>query len=208
LDGLITFREAQLALAELSTDAEAVDLSSAIHSLSALCQHRNWMTDDPLGLGGLLFDASRLCQLMGKDRFGDPHPLEEILAACLSGLDNLRASRYLSQPASYRLAFRELGLAIGLKALPSISDAMKKHNGPFEGRTATQQIADQLSRYVSLSEEIVRVWLPYSRNQDQLWQAHQDINDVMLATALIPEVFLSIGGRVHANRRSPDGESL
>ena len=62
LDGFITFREAQHALAKLSTDAAVADLSLAIESLSALCQHRNWTTDDPLGLGGLLFDAGRLCQ--------------------------------------------------------------------------------------------------------------------------------------------------
>ena len=52
------------------------------------------------------------------------------------------------------------------------------------------------SNYKSLSEEIVRVWLPHAQNQDQIWQSHQDINDVMLATALIPEMFLSVGERV------------
>jgi hypothetical protein len=196
LDGFITLREAQHALAKLSTNAAVADLSSAIESLSALCQHRNWTTDDPLGLGGLLFDAGRLCQLAGNEQFDDPHLLEEILEACHNGLAGLLAGRYLNQPVSHRLAFRELGLAIGLRALPIISDAMKRNNGPFEGRTAVQRIVDQLSRYESLSDGIVSVWLPHAGSQDQIWKSHQDINDAMLTTALIPDMFLSVGERV------------
>jgi hypothetical protein len=196
LDGFITFREVQHALAKLSTNAGMADLSLAIGSLSALCQHRNWTTDDPLGLGGLLFDAGRLCQIPGNEQFDDTHLLEDILVACRNGLANLLAGRYLNQPVSYRLAFRELGLAIGLKALPIISDAMKKSDSPFRSRTAAQRIVAQLFRYESLSEEIVSVWLPHAQSQDQVWQSHQDINEVMLATALIPETFLSVGERV------------
>jgi hypothetical protein len=196
LDGFITLREAHHALAKLSTDAGVADLSAAIQSLSALCQHRNWTTDDPLGLGGLLFDAGRLCQLRGNEQFDDTHLLEEILIACRNGLASLLAGRYLSQPVSYRLAFRELGLAIGLKALPIISDAIKKIDSPLEGGTAAQRIVDQLCSYASLSDEIVRMWLPHAQNQGRLWRAHQDINDVMLATALAPDVFLSVSERV------------
>ena len=196
LDGFITFREAQHAPAKLSTDAAVADLSLAVESLSALCQHRNWTTDDPLGLGGLLFDAGRLCQLLGNEQFDDTHLLEDILGACHEGLASLLAGRYLNQPVSYRLAFRELGLAIGFKALPIISEAMKKNHDRFESRIAVQRIVDQLSRYESLSEQIVRVWLPHAQSQDQIWQSHQDINEVMLATALTPETFLSVGERV------------
>jgi hypothetical protein len=196
LDGFITFREAEHALAKLSTDAAVVDLSSAIEPLSVLCQHRNWTTDDPLGLGGLLFDAGRLCQLLDNEQFDDIHLLEDILGACRNGLTGLLAGRYLNQPVSYRLAFRELGLAIGLKALPIIPDVMKKTKGLLESRTAVQRVVDQLSRYESLSEEIVSVWLPHAQSQDQIWKSHQDINDVMLATALIPDMFLSVGERV------------
>ena len=181
-------------LAKLSTDAAVAGLSLAIESLSALCQHRNWTTDDPLGLGGLLFDAGRLCQLLGNEQFDEIHLLEDILVACRNGLAGPLAGRYLNQPVSDRLAFRELGLAIGLKALPIISDATK-NDRPSESRTAVQRIVDQLSRYESLSEEIVRVWLPHAQSQDQIWKSHQDINDVMLATGLIPEMFLSVGER-------------
>ena len=59
-----------------------------------------------------------------------------------------------------------------------------------------QRIAGLLSPYKSLSADIIRVWLPHAQNQDQIWQTHRDINDVMLATALIPEMFLSVGQRI------------
>ena len=196
LDAFITFREAQHALAKSSTNAGVADLSLAIESLSALCQHRNWMTDDPLGLGGLLFDAGRLCQLLVNEQFDDAHLLEEILEACRNGLTEFLAGRSLNQPVSHRLAFRELGLAIGLKALPIISDAIENDSGPFENRTALQRIVDLLFQYESLSQDIISVWLPHAQSRDQIWQSHQDINDVMLATALVPEMFLSVGERV------------
>jgi hypothetical protein len=43
-------------------------------------------------------------------------------------------------------------------------------------------------------------WLPLAHSPDELWQAHRDINDVMLATALAPETFLSIDERISLNR--------
>jgi len=39
-------------------------------------------------------------------------------------------------------------------------------------------------------------WLHCTQSPDELWQAHEDINDVMLATALIPNRFLSVNERM------------
>ena len=191
LDGFITFREAQHAAA--SAHAGANDLSAAIESLSALCQRRNWMTDDPLGIGGLLFDACRLIRLINEEPT-DVDLLESLLAACLEGLMTFLAGRSLNLPVSHRLAFRELGLAIGLRGLPMLADAVARTSSGFGRRSALQQVLGQLLKYESLSKEIVNVWLPYAQHQGN-WQAHQDINDVMLATALIPNMLLSVGER-------------
>ena len=38
----------------------------------------------------------------------------------------------------------------------------------------------------------MNAWLPLAHSPDELWQAHQDINDVMMATALTPQAFLSV----------------
>jgi hypothetical protein len=182
LDGFITFREARLAASKMPIDAGVADLSGGIKSLSGLCQHRDWTTDDPLGLGGLLFDACRLCQLPGQHHSGDVPLLKEITDACERGIVAFRNSRNLARPAPHRLAFRELGLAIGLRALPIIAGAAK----PIHGA------ADPLWHSGSLADEIVSAWLPYAQKPDDSWHAHRDINDVMLATALIPDTFLSI----------------
>jgi hypothetical protein len=201
LDGFITFRQVRHAIAKTPTDVAAANLSAAIESLSALCQHRDWITDDPLGLGGLLFDACRLCQLPGEERSNDARLLEELTDGCRNGLMAFFASRDLSRPASHRLAFRELGLAIGLRALPMIADAMKKVRSGFGSRPALRWNVDLLLPYESFSEKIVGFWMPHAQRQAASWQAHQNINDVMLATALMPDMFLSVGKRDVPNAR-------
>lgn len=192
LDGFITFRQAQHAGKTL-VNLGATSLSAAIEALSVLCQHRRWTTDDPLGLGGLLFDVCRLCRLPGKERFNDVRLLEELMDACRNGLMAFLASRHLSQPAPHRLAFRELGLAIGLRALPIVADTITKDGSGFESKPTLRRNVDLLLPYEPFSEKIVRFWMPHAQHQDASWQAHQDINDVMLATALVPDMFLSVG---------------
>jgi hypothetical protein len=198
LDGFITFREAQHAITNTPTNAGAPDLGPAIKTLSALCQHRDWTMDDPLGLGGLLFNACRLCRLNGERR-GDVHLMEEVMDACHDGLIAFLASRYLNRPASHRLAFRELGLAIGLRALPIIADALRQETTRFGSSPALRRDVDRLLRYEWIGEKIVAFWLPDAQHQDESWQDHQNINDVMLATALIPDMFLSVGDRIQVN---------
>jgi len=105
------------------------------------------------------------------------------------------AGRHLSRPASHRLAFRELGLAIGLRALPIIADAITKDGSGFGSRPALRRNVDLLLPYESFSEKIASFWIPQAQHHDASWQAHQNINDVMLATALMPDMFLSVGKR-------------
>jgi hypothetical protein len=194
LDGFITLREVRGAGAKSLENAAAIELNEAIESLSVLCQQRDWTTDDPLGLGGLLFDACRLCQLIGEQQPGDAGLLQEIMESCRRGLMALLAGRQLNRPLSHRLAFRELGLAIGLQALPVIADIITTSR--IGSRPGLQRALELLLPYEALSEEIIRNWLPYAQYQDENWRAHQDINDVMLATALIPNLFLSVGKRL------------
>ena len=192
LDGSTTFREVLHAGAK-SPDIRATDLDEAMESLLVVCQQRDWTTDDPLGLGGLLFDACRLCQLIGEQRFGDAHLLEQIMDGCCQGLRALLAGGHLNLPPLHRFAFRELGLAIGLRALPVIASITKSRIGSKPG---LQRAIELLLPYQSLAGDIILVWLPYAQHPDKNWRAHQDINDVMLATALIPDLFLSVGERL------------
>ena len=178
LNGFITFRELQHASWRERPTPEAPDLTLAIEALATLCRKRDWTTTDPLGIGGLLFDVCRLSQMTSGD--ADQELLRELTDACDKSLRAFLASRSLRRSSSQRLAFRELGLAIGLMAAPTI---IHRARG----------IMDQ---YRLLADRILDAWLPLAYSPDELWRAHQDINDVMLATTLIPKTFLSVDIRV------------
>jgi hypothetical protein len=195
LDAFITFREAQHAIAKAPTRPEVSGFNQAIEALFAVCKHGEWTTDDPLGVGGLLFDACRLCQLICQEQLREPRLLEAVIQGCCDSLMLLLHRGYLSRPTSGRLAFRELGLAIGLRALPIIADAVDKNRSTFKSRPALHQCIDMLLSYETLGDEIVGLWLRHAEHQPESWKAHQDINEVMLATAIIPDTFLSVGER-------------
>jgi hypothetical protein len=188
LDGFLTFREVEHTWACSPANGGAPDLRPAIEKLSALCVQRNWTTQDPLGIGGLLFDACRLCQLTGEECADDVRLLDNITDGCQRGLQRLLAERQLNRPLSYRLPFRELGLAIGLAALPMIAERIGQAR--MATRTQLRQTIDVLLEHVPLSHGIIQTWLLAQHHES--WRAHQDINDVMLATALIPETFLLV----------------
>jgi hypothetical protein len=107
----------------------------------------------------------------------DQELLDRLADASEKSLRAFLAGQSLRRSSSQRLAFRELGLAIGLLAAPTMIDRAR-------------------DQYRSLSSQLVNTWLPLAHSPDELWRAHQDINDVMLATALIPETFLSIDDKL------------
>jgi len=193
LDGFITFREVKSAMADLSVATEMNKITIAIESLSPLCQRRGWTTDDPLGLGGLLFDSCRLCRLLDPNSHADVDLLEALLESCSYGLIRFVRAGPLANAVSNRLAFRELGLAIGLKAVSAIAHTIEEHHTHFENRVGLSRSIDLLQRHMLIGDKIISTWLPYAEHQDNIWRAHKDINEVMLATALVPNTFLSIG---------------
>jgi len=64
LDGLVTYCELQMTVDSIPEPPLLPTLRDEISDMTDICQGRNWSTDDPLGIGGLLFDASRIAQLM------------------------------------------------------------------------------------------------------------------------------------------------
>ena len=62
LDGLITCLELQTA--EGFEPEDGTDLTAAIADMTEMCAQARWATDDPLGIGGLLDDATRLAELI------------------------------------------------------------------------------------------------------------------------------------------------
>ena len=195
LDGFLSFREVQHAIVKVSGDAESNGLGEASEALFALCEHGQWVTDDPLGIGGLLFDACRLCQLVGQKNGRELRLVEDVIQGSSNGLMILVKTGYLKRPTRHRLAFRELGLAIGLRAVPNIVRALQESEA-FETRPSLLRLTDPLPSYEHLSDQIIDLWLPYAEDPDESWRAHQDINEVMLATAMAPRTFLSVAEQI------------
>jgi hypothetical protein len=98
LDGFITFREVQHAIVKISGDAAVSGLSHATEALFALCEHGQWATGDPLGVGGLLFDACRLCQLLGQENRRELRLLEDMMQGSGDGLMIMLKTGYLKRP--------------------------------------------------------------------------------------------------------------
>lgn len=188
LDGLVTYLELRAQAQRLSLSTSALD--TEIADLGEMCKGRDWSTDDPLGIGGLLFDACRMLQL-GTDARERENAmlLTELLDASLTGMARFSREGILEQLAARRLAFRELGLAIGLRGVVKMQAMVGL------GARTSPDISPNLHAlqpYASLGKAIEATWrLPANRENEQ-WKAHQDINAVMLATALDPDMFLSI----------------
>jgi hypothetical protein len=148
-----------------------------------LCRGADWATDDPLGIGTLLISAYRLTTMILKDGVEDGESLGRILAAAEVGLAAYARGDPLAEPAARRLAFRELGLALGLHALERmLALAAGSQRLP-------KRLAD-LARYLPLAGRIDAFWCAAVNRQARSWLAHGDINAVMLATCLAPSGYL------------------
>jgi hypothetical protein len=192
LDGLITMSELQAALRGESQQAAGLDLEPEIADLTAMCEGMDWTTDDPLGLGGLLSDAYRVGQLILDGSFERGTLLEDLLSASLRGLEPFGGKSAFALPARYRLAFREFGLSIGLKAAERLKYMMEEHPDSFGSPRRLGQKIAALTRYRPLAESIEAFWLEPANREAGTWTEHRDINMVMLATSLAPDGFLSL----------------
>jgi len=190
LDGFITYSELRTC-AQMHPDGTAgLDLASEISDTAEMCEAKSFATDDSLGVGGLLFDACRVAQMVAGNHF-EPHALaEELLRSSKFGLDAFLRRGTLNAHPESRLAFRELGLSIGLRAVEKMRGVVWNCRSLFDASLAHQ--IDVLSEYSPLGGEIENFWCDTDHQQGTGWQAHRDINMVMLATSLAPDEFLSI----------------
>lgn len=176
LDGYVTFRW----LGRPGADTGLAEPAALLLRL-AEPEGGGWATSDPLGLGGLLLDAFRLARL--PDRTAeDERLIGSLLAGADAGLAHVIRQRALELPPASRLGFRELGLAIGLNALPAIAEAADA--SPSLTRAVGPHL-ERLSEARPVGEGIVTFWTDPRRQQAPTWTDHRDINDVMLATALL-----------------------
>jgi hypothetical protein len=191
LDGYVTLAELLFTSTELSATDNGPNLADEIGQFAAMLETAEWATSDPLGIGGLLIDAHRVDWLLRHGAVTDPQLLENLLTAALAGLQHYVASGDLRLPCAYRLAFRELGLATGLQAAQLIGHASASTPRPVATTTGIHARLRALEDYASLRDEIESFWLDPEHRRASSWSDHRDINEVMLATSLAPDGFLS-----------------
>lgn len=192
LDGLVTLLALRAQGRADPRQAHLPPLDDAIAELRALHGDTDCATADALGIGGLLGGGYALAQLLARDQADDDHLLVAQLQGALTGLHELLAGPALRLPPARRLAFRELGLAIGLQAIPRLQ-TLSTSAPPRGWQMVGRPLIAALTRHVPLADHIVACWLEPANQAAAAWQDHRDINEVMLATALLPDGYLTVG---------------
>ena len=151
-------------------EAVSLGLAREARELAAICNGRRWATDDPLGAGGLLIDALRLARFVA-------HGQQELRLLLSRVLEDAASSTQASAsaiggPAVGRLAFRELGFALGLHAVKLLGECAE---------------TSRLERFVPLAARLEQFWLDPVNQAAPTWTGHRDINAVTLAACLAPQ---------------------
>ena len=193
LDGYLTCAELRATASRLPGEPSGPSLEDEARRFAAMVDKDDLATADPLGLGGLLVDADRVDQLARQGAFSDSELRNALLKSALAGLKQYVEGGDLQRPVEHRLAFRELGLAIGLHAAASMREAAEEDRSRSRGSLEARALLEKLGRYDSLRSQIVAFWLEPDHRSGRFWTEHRDINEVMLATALAPEGFLVLG---------------
>ncbi|MBJ6801907.1 hypothetical protein [Geomonas propionica] len=190
LDGLVTCCEMRCA-ARHFPDEELPDLEREIRELTEMCRGREFSTGDSLGIGSILADACRTGELIINEAFQDLALFQHVVNDAVVSLEDSGGS-FLDQPAKYRLAFRELGLSIGLKGAARLARLFEEYPDVRGGELAEwlQPRLEAMLWFHKLSGRIEGFWIEERRKGTEHWRSHGDINMVMLATSLAPEQFL------------------
>jgi len=192
LDGLITYHQLAATAAGDPETANNLDLTAEITDAMRMSKNINFFTNDPLGIGGLLSDACTLTQLIISSNLPLYEMLLELLYNSKTGLDSFVLTDTLHYPSEYRLAFRELGLSIGLRAIEKMQMLIKEHPKNFANSKLLDSRLASFLEYLDISETIEKFWLEPKNQKSSTWREHLDINSVMLATSLAPEGYLML----------------
>jgi hypothetical protein len=182
LDGLVTAELVRTAT--INGDALGDELAErcreAAGVYTSMCEGRTFATGDSLGIGGLLIDIVGLMDLSSGRGVDDGGFIDRLLGDAAHSLQAFVATDELARPIERRLAFRELGLAIGMGALEHAANVCSLDD------RAQRQVSDVL-RHETIVPNIIQAWRTRDAQSSQAWREHEDINAVMLASALAPK---------------------
>lgn len=189
LDGLITYYELRETSGRCSGQASSQDLAGEIADMTRICAGKNWATDDALGIGGLLTGAFRIARSTLAGSGAGVGLFDKVLQDSIASLQAFDSGS-LRLPADYRLAFRELGLSIGLQAVRKLKGWVEERPDAFR-KSSVASILRSFEKYLQLNETINAFWLSEKNRRSATWREHHNINMVMLATSLSPDGYLS-----------------
>ncbi|HET6516162.1 MAG TPA: hypothetical protein VFG09_13455 [Thermodesulfovibrionales bacterium] len=192
LDGVVTYSELRATAENYFGRSASPDLGAEIADMAVVCEGRDWTTDDPLGIGGLLVAAYRMAGLIVSGSFIRPDLLETVLHDSVAGLEHFAGHSPLNLPADYRLAFREFGLSIGLQAIQRLQGLIGQYRDFFGNNRDVSSHIRSIREYAHLIEQINGFWLEQHNRESGSWAEHREINMVMLATSLSPDGYLSL----------------
>ena len=186
LDGLITCAQLQWTAASLGGEGPSLQEERA--GFQAMARGSEGAPTDPASLGGLLTDAWRVGQLQAQGVKFEDGLLTTLLSGALEGLADCAEQNVLARRAACRLPFKELGLAVGLRALERLARLGRA------GRLSREdtQLLEALHPAIRLAAELDAFWLEPEHREEASWLEHRDLNDVTLATSLCPLGYLEL----------------
>jgi hypothetical protein len=187
LDGAITLRRLAATAARLEVDSESIEADAAtLRSIGDLVP--SWATTDPLGIGGLLAAAHELVDLIAAGEVALDSLLPRVLADTQRSLEACSIERELASPHDRRLAFREMGLAIGLRGVTSMRERLERAPAMFGGEGDLGWFRSHcvaIERFEGLADRIEASWASPAGQASRSWNDHLDIDAVMLAASLV-----------------------
>lgn len=182
MDGCV----ASLQLASTAPDASELRKWSVVYESIALSH--SLKTTDPLGIGGLLNDSIRLAQLIHLYDLDSRWLLHHLLEAASTGLAAWSLSRLWERPAELRLAFRELGLPIGLNGVSWLRDEILPAMSSKVRTEELQQSLASIGQYQSAGEGIIEFWTDPERRkmvQNLAWATGYNVLAIPLAAGVL-----------------------
>jgi hypothetical protein len=195
LDGLATFAEIRASQRTLGGRHSHGAIDEAWADMHAMCERSySWATSDALGVGGMLQAVETIARLTASGECEAGPILDRVLVDCARSLDYLVTSGEMRCPPRARLAFRELGLAIGIHGIEPMRRGIlhaPARFGPVSDLERRLGCVQAMMERAGAAEEIERQWLDPAAHASSSWRSHEDINCVMLAASLVPDACIA-----------------